>query len=85
MAALHNRASDLSPILRAVVYNTRERRTGVADDNYKAELYRRLKKARRMSAEQLNPLTKERLLTLVSDLEDQIAAVYAVHREALHE
>jgi hypothetical protein len=39
------------------------------------ELNRRLTQARRMIAEPVDPLTKERLRGLVADIETQIAAV----------
>lgn len=38
------------------------------------ELYRRLTQARRMLAEPVDPLTKERLRGLADDIETQIAA-----------
>jgi hypothetical protein len=39
------------------------------------ELYRRLAQARRMLIPTIDPITKERIATLVSDLENHIAQV----------
>ena len=39
------------------------------------ELYRRLAQARRMLVPTLDPITKERIATLVSELENHIAQV----------
>lgn len=41
----------------------------------KEELYRRLEQSRRLVAEALDPLTKDRIRSLIAVLEQQIAAV----------
>jgi len=41
----------------------------------KEELYRRLEQSRRLVAEALDPLTKDRIKNLIAVLEQQIAAV----------
>jgi hypothetical protein len=44
----------------------------MADDSDRKELERRLAQARRMAAQPVDPLTKERLQKLVSDLEERL-------------
>jgi hypothetical protein len=44
----------------------------VAEKSNRAELERRLAQARRMVAQPVDPLAKERLQKLVSDLEEQL-------------
>lgn len=48
----------------------------------KEELYRRLAQARRMITQPLDPVTKERLQSLVTDLENHIATVEAGDADA---
>jgi hypothetical protein len=54
----------------------------VAEGANNEELYRRLAQARRMSSAALDPLTKQRLQELTSDIENQLAAVEAIDPEA---
>lgn len=44
----------------------------MSEDNDRAELERRLDRARRMAAEPFDPVTKERLKQLIRDLEEQL-------------
>lgn len=44
----------------------------MADNSDRKELERRLAQARRMVAQPVDPLTKERLQRMVSDLEEQL-------------
>jgi hypothetical protein len=50
--------------------------------NDKEELYRRLAQARRMVDEPVDPLTKERLKTLIRDIERDLAAAEARDADA---
>ncbi|MDB5688080.1 MAG: hypothetical protein JWR77_2669 [Rhizorhabdus sp.] len=54
----------------------------MAGENQKEELYRRLAQTRRILAEALDPLTKERLKTLALDIEGQLAAAEARDTDA---
>ena len=53
----------------------------IGSDN-KEELYRRLAQARRMIAQPIDLLTKERLGALVTDIETHIAAIEARDSDA---
>jgi hypothetical protein len=44
----------------------------MSEKSDRKELERRLEQARRMAAEQTDPLTKERLAKLIGDLQEQL-------------